>query len=46
MKRLIAALIAALLAGASVNALACQGDKAKDGTGGMSTPSKPSKPST
>lgn len=46
MKRFIAALVAGLFAVASVNALACTGDKAKDGSGGMSTPSKPSKPST
>lgn len=47
MKRILSALLAALFAVASVNAIACTaGDKAKDDSGGMSTPSKPSKPST
>lgn len=42
MKRLISALIAALFAVASVNAIACTAsDKPKDDTGGMSKPSKP-----
>lgn len=42
MTRFVSALLAALLSIASVNALACSGDKAKDDRGGMSTPSKPS----
>jgi hypothetical protein len=46
MKRFIAGLLAALFAMASVSALACEGSKTKDDSGGMSTPSKPPKPST
>ena len=41
MKRTIAAVLAALLSVASLNALACSGEKAKDGKGEMSTPAKP-----
>jgi len=43
MKRILSALVAALFAVASVNAMACTaGDKAKDESGGMTKPSKPS----
>ncbi len=41
MKRLIAAALAVMFSVASFNALACSGEKAKDGKGEMSTPAKP-----
>ena len=41
MRKLTAGLMALALALASVSAFACPGDKAKDGKGEMSTPSKP-----
>lgn len=41
MRRLTAVLMAAAMALASFNVLACSGDKVKDGKGEMSTPAKP-----
>jgi hypothetical protein len=41
MRKFIAGLMALALALVSVSALACPGEKAKDGKGEMSTPSKP-----
>ncbi|MFV0663362.1 hypothetical protein [Denitromonas sp.] len=43
MKRLFTALLTALFAFGSLSAVACTGDKAKDDTGGMSTPSQSKK---
>jgi hypothetical protein len=41
MKKTATALVALMLSVASLNALACTGEKAKDGKGEMSTPAKP-----
>lgn len=41
MRKFVAGLMAMALVFASVSALACPGDKAQDGKGEMSTPSKP-----
>ncbi len=41
MRRLLSAALAVALAVAGANALACTGEKAKDGKGEMSTPAKP-----
>jgi hypothetical protein len=41
MRKLTAGLMALALALVSVSAFACPGEKAKDGKGEMSTPSKP-----
>jgi len=41
MKKTIAAALAVMLSLASLNVLACSGEKAKDGKGEMSTPAKP-----
>lgn len=41
MKKTVAAFVAMMLSVASLSALACPGDKAKDGKGEMSTPAKP-----
>lgn len=41
MKKLSALLLGLLLAGGSVSALACPGDKSKDDGKQMSTPAKP-----
>lgn len=41
MGKLTAGLLAVLLALSSVHAVACTGEKAKDGQGEMSTPAKP-----
>lgn len=41
MGKITAGLMALALALVSVSALACPGDKAKDGKGEMSTPAKP-----
>lgn len=41
MKKSIAAALAVMLSLASLNVLACSGEKAKDGKGEMSTPAKP-----
>lgn len=41
MTKKIAAVLAVVLSLASLNALACTGEKAKDGKGEMSTPAKP-----
>ena len=46
MNRFVAAMLAALLAAASVNAFACVNAPTKDDGSGTSTPSKPPKPST
>jgi len=43
MNRLLAALLTALFAFGSLSAVACTGQKAKDDTGGMSTPSQSTK---
>lgn len=43
MKRFLTALLTVLFAFGSLSAVACTGDKAKDDTGGMSTPSQPKK---
>ncbi|WP_260851436.1 hypothetical protein [Denitromonas ohlonensis] len=43
MNRFLTALLTALFAFGSLSAVACTGDKAKDDTGGMSTPSQPKK---
>lgn len=41
MKRWISATLAVLFSIATLNAVACSGEKAKDGKGEMSTPAKP-----
>lgn len=41
MKTMMTTLLAIALSLSGFNALACSGEKAKDGQGGMSTPAKP-----
>lgn len=43
MKRLFAALLTTVFTFGSLSAVACTGDKAKDDSGGMSTPSQSTK---
>ena len=41
MKKLLSVALTIMFSAASFNALACSGEKAKDGKGEMSTPAKP-----